>query len=305
MKEKISVISVLLLVLISETLLAQQIPDTSYTPPIHQKMYPLGTGTTIHIDEGHNNFHTINGRYRAFSQILQSDGYQIMPNLTRFTETNFDEIKILVIANAEADGVTHPIVTPTKSAFTSDEIDVIKMWVEKGGSLFLIADHMPFAGAAAGLANAFGFKFYDSFVMYDAGNSFFDFSIDDGSLSNHSISRGRNEDEMVQNIRSFTGQGFKIPSGAESILNLNETQTVFLTDTMWVFKNIKTFPATGLSQGAIMRYGKGKLVIWGEAAMFSAQLAGPNRYKAGMNTPEAAQNYKLLLNLIHWLDNKL
>lgn len=303
--KKLSLISIFLLFILSTALLAQQIPDTSYSPIIHQKMYPMDTGTLIHIDEAHNNFHTKDGRYRAFAQLMEADGYEVVTNLSRFTKTNFDEIEILVIANAEADGVTHPIVTPTASAFTNEEIRLVKKWVEDGGSLFLIADHMPFAGAASKLADAFGFTFYDSFVMYEPENSFIDFSLSDGSLTNHLITEGRSETETVHNVRSFTGQGFQIPEEAESILNLNESQTVFLTDTMWVFDNIATFPATGLSQGAIMKYGKGKLVIWGEAAMFSAQLAGPERYKAGMNTQEADQNYKLLLNLIHWLDGKL
>ena len=54
-----------------------------------------------------------------------------------------------------------------------------------------------------------------------------------------------------------------------------------------------------------MDYGAGRIACFGEAAMFSAQLAGPNHFKAGMNSPEAAQNFQLLLNLIHWLDYRL
>jgi hypothetical protein len=53
-----------------------------------------------------------------------------------------------------------------------------------------------------------------------------------------------------------------------------------------------------------MDYGKGRLVIFGEAAMFTAQLAGPNQTKIGINSDFADENYKLLLNIIHWLDRK-
>ncbi len=42
-----------------------------------------------------------------------------------------------------------------------------------------------------------------------------------------------------------------------------------------------------------------------EAAMFSAQLAGPDKVKAGMNHEIAKENYQLLLNIIHWLDEKI
>lgn len=37
-------------------------------------------------------------------------------------------------------------------------------WVESGGRLLLIADHMPLAGSAAKLAAAFGASFTDGFA---------------------------------------------------------------------------------------------------------------------------------------------
>ncbi|MFT5253862.1 MAG: hypothetical protein ACI87N_002915 [Flavobacteriales bacterium] len=57
----------------------------------------------------------------------------------------------------------------------------------------------------------------------------------------------------------------------------------------------------GWPQGAYKKYGKGKVVVFGEAAMFSAQLAGAKK-KMGMNNKVAPENYQLLLNIIHWLD---
>ena len=72
---------------------------------------------------------------------------------------------------------------------------------------------------------------------------------------------------------------------------------------MWVFnEKTKTFSGKGLSQGAYLEFGKGRVVVFGEGAMFTAQLAGPNRFKVGMNAKEASENYQLLLNIIHWLD---
>jgi hypothetical protein len=35
--------------------------------------------------------------------------------------------------------------------------------------------------------------------------------------------------------------------------------------------------------------------------MFTAQLAGIQRLRVGMNAPEASQNHQLLLNIMHWL----
>jgi hypothetical protein len=50
-----------------------------------------------------------------------------------------------------------------------------------------------------------------------------------------------------------------------------------------------------------VKIGKGRVAVFGEAAMFSAQLGGPNRIPVGMNSPDADQNYRLLLNVMHWL----
>jgi hypothetical protein len=49
-----------------------------------------------------------------------------------------------------------------------------------------------------------------------------------------------------------------------------------------------------------MKVGKGRVAVFGEAAMFSAQLDGP-RQPMGMNAPGAEQNHQLLLNVMHWL----
>lgn len=53
---------------------------------------------------------------------------------------------------------------PILSAFTALETEAVRQWVEAGRSLFLIADHMPVGGAAAGMAAAFGFGFTDGFA---------------------------------------------------------------------------------------------------------------------------------------------
>ena len=159
------------------------------------------------------------------------------------------------------------------------------------------------AGAAADLAKAFGFTFYDGFARYRFGRDIIDFSeknelLDLGPLVNDPILN-----EMGQ-VRTFTGQGFDIPDDAHSILNLSDKMEVHLTDTMWVFNDTnEVIPGEGLSQGAIMEYGNGRLAFFGEAAMFTAQLSGKSKRKAGMNTPKAKDNYKLLLAIIHWLDD--
>ncbi|WP_025666051.1 hypothetical protein [Aquimarina megaterium] len=282
---------------------SQQIPDTTYSPEIITKMYPKKTGTTIHIDQGHRNFHTKNNRFLPFAKLVSEDGYKVDGFDGKFEKDKLKDLKILVISNALSENSRPPFVAPTESAFSTSEINNVKEWVKNGGSLFLIADHMPFAGASANLAKAFGFTFYDSFVMDADDKGIFDFSRKNEMLGNHVITNGRNHQERVHKIRTFTGQGFKAPKKASSILNLKKEYTVFITDTMWVF-NEKTprISAENLSQGAVLEYGKGRIAVFGEAAMFTAQIAGRDRVKVGMNSAEASENYQLLLNLIHWLD---
>lgn len=62
-----------------------------------------------------------------------------------------------------------------------------------------------------------------------------------------------------------------------------------------------TVPIDGWYQGAILSAGKGRVAVFGEAAMFTAQIALVNNQPAGMNSPSAKQNHQLLLNIMHWL----
>jgi hypothetical protein len=50
-----------------------------------------------------------------------------------------------------------------------------------------------------------------------------------------------------------------------------------------------------------MKVGSGRAAFFGEAAMFSAQSAGPEQRPMGMNAPGAEQNYRFVLNLMRWL----
>ena len=61
----------------------------------------------------------------------------------------------------------------------------------------------------------------------------------------------------------------------------------------------------GWLQGAVQSVGKGRAAFFGEAAMFSAQLAGPDRETVGLNAPGAEANFQLVLNVVHWLSRTL
>lgn len=284
---------------------SQQIGDNDFNPPIFNPAYPNGGGSKIYIDEAHNNFHTMDGRYQPFAELLMKDGYVIKPLKDTIKQNTFEDIDILVISNALNIRNTQDWTLPTPSAFTKDEIKNIVDWVENGGSLFLIADHMPFPGAANDLAKAFEFKLNNGFV-YDtvAGGGPDLFTLKDGTLKASFITEGRSKQEKVDSIYSFTGEAFQIPEEATPVLILNNNFVSLMPDTAWNFKDdTPQISVAKWSQGAVKKMGKGKIAIWGEAAMFSAQIAGEKKVKVGMNAPKAKYNYQLLLNIIHWLDN--
>lgn len=282
--------------------LAQQIPDTAFTYRISAPEYPEGKGPLVVLDEAHDNFHTLGGRYYAFGKLLRRDGYRVKPATETFTRSRLQKIDILVIANALPEEMDDSL--PTPSAFSEDEIMAVKEWVAGGGSLFLIADHMPFAGAADALAAAFGFNSVNGYAL-PMDNRIEIFSREQGNLMEHAITNGRNTAERIDSIQLFTGQGFLCPPGAEVLTRLQDDYVILLP--LVTGELLPTTPyirGTYFVNGASLSYGKGRVVYFGEAAMFSAQLAGEEKLPMGMNAPRAIQNPQLLLNIIHWLDHK-
>jgi hypothetical protein len=288
------------------SLFSQQLADTSYNPLILHPEYSPGKGSLVVIDEGHNNYHTLEGRYLPFARLLRQDGYVVNGYNGIIDLSRLNKVRILVIANALNKINVFHWYLPTPSAFSPREIETLKKWVDSGGSLFLIADHMPMGGAAADLAAAFGFRFTNGFAIdtTKGGTAFFYRS--DNSLSSNIITNGRDSAERVNKAVTFTGQAFRFPDEAIPILRFDKRYTLLETDTAWVFDSTTKFiPLDSTwSQGAFMDYGKGRLVMFGEAAMFTAQLAGPQQGRIGMNSSFAEENYKLLLNIIHWLDRR-
>ncbi len=294
---------ILALVLTALNLQAQQVGDPEFDPTLQSPVYEKGTGPALFIDEAHNNFHTLNGRYQPFAKLLQKDGYNLEVFAEEFSETGLENAKILVIANALHESNIEDWILPNPSAFTKDEIAAVVDWVKEGGSLFLIADHMPFPGAAADLAAAFGFEFNNGFAFDTTRQANDFFTREDETLEANKITNGRSEAEKIDSVVSFTGQAFKLPHAAEPLLVLNSNFISSMPDTAWAFReDTPRILVGGWSQGAVMKFGQGRLAVFGEAAMFTAQVSGKSKRKMGMNHPTAKQNAQFLLNVIHWLD---
>ena len=281
---------------------AQQSADPEFDTSVAHPAYK-NDGPRVMFDEAHHNFHTSDGRYKPFVDLLSNDGYRVVRNRQPFVKTRLNGFKILIIANAlgaeedDDEGAAN-------SAFTDEEITIVADWVKDGGDLLLIADHAPFGGAASALAQRFGVEMSKGYT-FDSQNSaagsptLLIFSRENKLLANHSIAEGRNESERLKLVQSFTGQSLKGPEGSVEILKLADTAIDKPT-----YTSEAATPAAGRAQAIALKFGKGRVVVQGEAAMLSAQISGPDKRAMGMNVP-GNDDKQYALNLMHWLSGIL
>lgn len=289
--------AILALALIATPATAQQVADPNADLSVAQPAYMNANGQRVVIDGGHHNFHTVDGRYAPFAQLLRNDGLRVSGSTASFTDESLSAVDVLVIANALSAEDVEEWRTPNPSAFTPGEIAALRRFVERGGSLLLIADHMPMAGAAQDLGAAFGIAFDNGFA--NDGDTEPDlFTRENGALADDPVTAG------ITQVRSFTGSAFTAPN-ARPLMRLGARWTVLLPEVAWEFTDAT--PRTsgeGKLQGALLEIGQGRVAVFGEAAMFTAQLAGPQAAPMGLNAPGAEQNKQFALNVMHWLTDE-
>lgn len=281
---------------------AQQVADMEFAPRVSVAAFREGEGPRVAIDEAHFNFHTADGRYAPFAALLRRDGFTVVPLREPFSRAALADVDVLVIANALNERNVESWALPTPSAFAPDEIAAVRAWVEAGGALLLIVDHMPFGGAAADLGRAFGLEFSNGYASAPvAANGWFVFDRASGGLRDHPIVRGRSDAEAVARVTTFTGQAFT-GAGAKPLFVVPDDAVVALPqEAGQITASTPRVPVGGQLQGAALTVGEGRVAAFGEAAMFSAQVAGPDRRPMGMNAPGAEQNAQLVVNVLHWL----
>jgi hypothetical protein len=296
----------LLLLSVANTL-AQQVADTGFEAKVGKPAYEKKKGPVVLIDEAHYNFHTSDGRFAPFAGALEDDGYVVRGLKKKFDAKTLSGAKILVIANALNEENDENWKLPTPSAFTDEEIAAVKDFVKNGGSLFLIVDHMPFPGAAEKLGATFGIRFVNGFAMNQTAINTRDiFKLEEKTLVEHTILKGRGPVESVTSVMTFTGCAFQADKEAKPLLRFKDGYIALKPEEAWKF-NDKT-PRVSIKdylQGATLQYGKGRVAVFGEAAMFTAQLSGQRQVPVGLNAPGAEQNTQFLLNVMHWLSGLL
>src|SRR6266576_4257133 len=142
---------------------AQQIADPEFKPKVENPAYSKSSPRVL-FDEAHNNFHTMDGRYQPFVDLIMNDGYRAVRNRESFTKTSLKSFKVLIIANALGAEETDD-VGADRPAFTEEECEAVREWVKNGGALLLIADHAPFGAATQILAKRFDVEMSKGFVF--------------------------------------------------------------------------------------------------------------------------------------------
>ncbi|HEY6867767.1 MAG TPA: DUF4350 domain-containing protein [Candidatus Eisenbacteria bacterium] len=296
---------------------AQQVADSTFDTRVARPAY-TATHPRVLFDEAHRNFHTTTGRYRPFAELISNDGYRVTPNAAPFSARVLDRCEVLVIANAAGAGWDSDsgVVQP---AFMSDECDAVRDWVRGGGSLLLIADHAPFGTSAQALAQRFGVSMSTGYTIDSThadpesrqpGNLVY--SRDNGLLGDHAITRGRDSTESIRRVIAFTGQSLAGPAGSVAFMKLGDQALdlplrTFAAARSWSMARSAATPAAGRAQGVAFAFGKGRVVVLGEAAMLSAQMIvmpGRPTLRMGMNRA-GIDNRQLALNIMHWLSGAL
>lgn len=273
---------------------AQFVPDTAFRPPIEKPAFLPQKGPVVLVDEAHFNYHTSAGRYLPFAELLRRDGYIVKASTGLFTAETLRGGTILVIANALNEKAQRGGNPPNLPAFTPLEVEAVRDWVSGGGALLLIADHRPFAGAAETLGRAFGIRFLDGVVTRRGGDGDIVFRRSEATLIDDPITQG------IDDVATFTGCSFELDTNGRPLLVLGpEMYSSPKEDAP------NAVLVSGRLQGAVLTFGRGRVAVFGEAAMFSAQLAGPDKEPMGMNAPVAKHNPQFLLNLMHWLAGAL
>lgn len=168
----------------------------------------------------------------------------------------------------------------------------------------------------------------------ESGNAtFLVFDRENKLLGNHPITEGRDAGERINRIMTFRGQSLKGPEGSVAFLTLSDTALdgePFARNATPPLEQLPdgrpapsgssvrtasieaTTSAAGRARGLAFRFGKGRVVVLGDAAVISAQvmqgpvaqLMGQAKILMGMNRP-GFDNKKLALNIVHWLSGSL
>lgn len=279
------------------TLNVNYIPASTFSNTIKSPMRLL-------IDRGHYNAAMgVNG---VLAGTLRKSGFEISGLEGKFDEASLKNTDMLLISNPlpdrfdtldqrakRANQEFRWSDAATQSAYTKSEISEIESWVKNGGSLFLILDHAPNGKAGETLAAVFGIEnrnvgTYDTLSLDPISDTLGGarnilFTRSRGLIGKHPIVKG------IDSITTYTGESLVGPHGSDVLLYL--PATAYDQDWLPETREFRYRSATGRSQAVAFDYGKGRVVMLGEAAITRPEfLSVSNR-----------GNWKFILNILRWL----
>ncbi len=274
--------------------------DASFKASVARPAY-AGVSERVRVlfDEAHHSLFTASGLYKPFADLISNDGYEVIPGREAFSAKMLDRVNVLIIVNARGAELTGQ-AGAASPAFSEAECDVVREWINAGGSLLLIAGSGAPASAAVRLATRLGVTI-GAGVTFDrmpaeGGTTRLVFTRENRLLGDHAIIRGRDDTERVNRVQTFNGTSLIGPPGSVQILRLADTAVLAAGE------NGKLAPAAGRAEGLAFQAGKGRVVVLADATLFAAQDTGGE--KLGMNVP-GVDNRQLALNIMHWLSGLL
>ena len=286
-----------------------QTVDRSYAPLLEHPAFAAGARPRVVVDEGHLNAQTSSGGYRAFARLLQRDGFRVMSSEGRITAAALRGADIFVTVNPlgyiglaqHLANLAHleRAVRLNADAFDADEALRVAEWVAAGGRALIVADHAPAGLAARRLALSFGVEMTNWWAE-DRSRSDITFTRSNGGVREHPITIGRTSAERVNAVMTFTGQALKPPPGASVLLQFSASAREYPFRRS---RDEEGRSVAGLAQAVALPYGRGRVVVLGEAAALTAQridAADAASMLIGMNRRDV-DNQQFALNIVHWL----
>ncbi|HEY7169818.1 MAG TPA: DUF4350 domain-containing protein [Vicinamibacterales bacterium] len=252
---------------------------------------------TIAIDEAHGHEGAASGFFKPLADLLKGDGGRVVPYRDGFAAASLAAIDVLVVPG---DG----------TRIGDREGDLVRDWVRGGGSLLVAATAPAWVDAGERLAARFGVEAGGGrvFDRLSGGGitTALEFSRGNGRLGDHPILRGRGRTEQIARVRTAAGESLGVPRGAAALLKLSATAREAMTRDDLESEEFAarqeagiagsfSIPVAGRAQAVALPFGKGRLVVLGDASLLSA---------AGLGASDA-DNRQFALNVVHWLSRRL
>ena len=231
-------------------------------------------GPVVAIDQAHRNFHAMDGQYAPFAALLTADGYRVRANTAPITAAALAGVDVLVIANARG-------AAPGADAFSGAEADALHAWVSAGRSLLLIADHAPFGPAAPVARGAVRRRHGQGLCLVvgppgRAADRIADRIQPARRSAAHPIIAGRGGGETIRRAEDLhrpvaRAAGRRDRAADDPARRARGRRTAADRRAAPGSRPARRNDAGGRVQGLAMPLGKGRVVVMGEAGMFSAR----------------------------------